>query len=115
MVDIKVMEVVDTSFRKKYTPTAKLTPAGHQVSSANVILKYKDGDLEISIKLSKKQALQVYFDTEKSQGKYKNIDYDKFLEKFEAGLSPEEIEEAVKKEQLPFGENKEEKKGAKNK
>ena len=29
MVDIKVMEVVDTSFRKKYTPTAKLTPAGH--------------------------------------------------------------------------------------
>lgn len=106
MVDIKIMEVVDTSFRKKYKPTTKLVPSGHQVSNANVILKYKDGDLEISIKLSKKQALQVYFDSEKSQGKYKNVDYDKFLEKFEAGLSPEEIEEAIKKEQLQFDKAK---------
>ena len=54
----------------------------------------------------KQQALQVYFDNEKSQGKYKNVDYDKFLEKFEAGLSPEEIEEAIKKEQLPFDKEK---------
>lgn len=106
MVDIKVMEVVDTAFRKKYKPTTKLVSAGHQVSSANVILKYKDGDLEISIKLSKKQALQVYFDSEKTQGKYKNIDYEKFLEKFEAGMSPDEIEEAIRKEQLPFDKEK---------
>lgn len=106
MVDIKVMEVVDTAFRKKYKPTTKLVSVGHQVSSANVILKYKDGDLEISIKLSKKQALQVYFDSEKTQGKYKNIDYEKFLEKFEAGMSPDEIEEAIRKEQLPFDKEK---------
>ena len=111
MIDIKIMEVVDLSFKKKYKPATKLASAGHQVSNANVILKYKDGDLEISIKLSKKQALQVYFDNEKTQGRYKNIDYDKFLEKFEAGLNPEEIEEAIRKEQLPF----EDKKGAKKK
>lgn len=99
---IKFLEVLDRTFRKKYDKKANLEEVGIAYSGASAILNYKDGDMQITAKVSKKAAIQMYFDAEKTAGKFKNIDFDKFKEKFETGVPIEEIEEVIKKEQLPL-------------
>lgn len=74
---------------------------GHSISGANAILNYKDGDIEIKIKCSKKTAIQQMFDYMKSKGKLKNIDFEKFEEKYNEGVEISQIEEEVRKGQLP--------------
>ena len=43
-----------------------------------------------------------YFDNEKANGNFKNIDYAKFEEKYNEGMALDKIEEEIKKEQLPL-------------
>lgn len=101
MKDFEMLKVLDETFEKKYTPTNVLTTVGHSISGANAIINYKDGDIEIRIKCSKKAATQQLFDYMKSKGKFKNIDFEKFEEKYNEGIGINEIEEVVRKEQLP--------------
>lgn len=101
MKDFEMLKVLDETFEKKYTPTASLETVGHSVSGANAILNYKDGDIEIRIKCSKKAATQQLFGYMKSKGKLKNIDFEKFEEKYNEGIEINEIEGVVRKEQLP--------------
>lgn len=99
---IKILEILDRAFRKKYDKNAILENVGLSSNGSNCILNYKDGDLEIKIKVSQKIAIKMYFDNEKSNGKFKNIDYDKFEEKYNDGIDLDEIEEEIRKEQLPL-------------
>lgn len=99
----RLLEVIDGVFKKKYQ-SDKLEVVGYSVSGANIIVRYKDGDQEISTKISHKAAMQHYFDFEKSRGKFKNIDFEKFHEKAEEGIKLENIESEIKKEQLNFEE-----------
>ena len=101
MKDFEMLKVLGETFEKKYTATDKLSTVGHSISGANAILNYKDGDIEIRIKCSKKVATQQLFDYMKSKGKLKNIDFEKFEEKYNEGVEVEEIEKTVRKEQLP--------------
>lgn len=117
MRDLRLLEVLDETFRKKYQATEKLEPVGHSLSGVNAILNYKDGDMQISIKVSKQACLRVYFEYEKSKDKLQLVDFEKFEEKYKEGVSLEEIEEKIKKEQLPLNEetkNKTKNKGEKN-
>lgn len=97
---VKILEVLDKVFRKKYDKKAKLEEVGINYSGSSAILNYKDGDMQITAKVSKKAAIQLYFDAEKTLGNLKLIDFEKFQEKFEEGIPLEEIEETIKKEQL---------------
>lgn len=101
MKDFEVIKVLDEVFEKKYEPTEKLETIGHSISGANIILNYKDGDIEIRIKCSKKAAVQQLFDYMKTKGKFKNIDFEKFEEKYNEGIEVADIEEEIRKEQLP--------------
>lgn len=101
MKDFEVIKVLDEAFEKKYEPTEKLETIGHSISGANAILNYKDGDIEIRIKCSKKAAVQQLFDYMKTKGKFKNIDFEKFEEKYNEGIEVADIEEEIRKEQLP--------------
>lgn len=101
MKDLEILKVLDEAFEKKYTPTATLETVGYSISGANAILNYKDGDLEIRIKCSKKASLQQLFDYLKTKGKFKNIDFEKFEEKYNEGVEIDEIEKAIRPEQLP--------------
>ena len=101
MKDLEMLKVLDDTFRKKYKPTATLETTGHSISGANAILNYKDGDLEIRIKCSKKAAIQQFFNFMKTKGKLKNIDFEKFEEKYNEGIEIEDIEKAIREEQLP--------------
>lgn len=101
MKDFEVIKVLDEVFEKKYEPTEKLETIGHSISGANTILNYKDGDIEIRIKCSKKAAVQQLFDYMKTKGKFKNIDFEKFKEKYNEGIEVADIEEEIRKEQLP--------------
>lgn len=101
MKDFEMLKVLDETFEKKYTATDKLSTVGHSISGANAILNYKDGDIEIRIKCSKKAATQQLFDYMKSKGKLKNIDFEKFEEKYNEGIEIDKIEGVVRKEQLP--------------
>ena len=101
MKDFEMLKVLDETFEKKYTPTVNLETVGHSISGANAILNYKDGDIEIRIKCSKKAATQQLFDYLKSKGKFKNIDFEKFEEKYNEGIEIDEIEKAIRPEQLP--------------
>lgn len=101
MKDFEILKVLDETFKKKYEPTNKLEIVGHSISGANAILNYKDGDIEIKIKCSKKVAIQQMFDYMKSKGKLKNIDFEKFEEKYNEGVEISQIEEEVRKGQLP--------------
>ena len=116
MQNLECLETIDKIVKSKYSPTEKLETVGYSLSGANAILNYKDGDLEIRIKCSKKATVQIYFDTMKSKGNFKNIDFEKFNEKYEEGIPLEEIEGAIRKEQLPGMDGKEiNKKGEKSK
>lgn len=97
MKDFEMLKVLD----EKYTATANLETVGHSISGANAILNYKDGDIEIRIKCSKKAATQQLFNHLKSKGKLKNIDFEKFEEKYNEGVEVDEIEKAIRPEQLP--------------
>lgn len=99
---VKILAVLDKIFRKKYDKKTNLEEAGLHFTGANAILNYKDGDIQITAKLSKKAAIQLYFDTEKATGNFKNIDFEKFQEKFDEGVPLEKIEEEVRKGQLPM-------------
>lgn len=101
MKDFEILKVLDEAFKKKYEPTNKLETVGHSISGTNAILNYKDGDIEIKIKCSKKVAIQQMFDYMKSKGKLKNIDFEKFEEKYNEGVEISQIEEEVRKGQLP--------------
>lgn len=101
MKDFEVIKVLDEVFEKKYEPTEKLETIGHSISGVNAILNYKDGDIEIRIKCSKKAAVQQLFDYMKTKGKFKNIDFEKFEEKYNEGIEVADIEEEIRKEQLP--------------
>ena len=101
MKDFEILKVLDETFEKKYTATTALETVGHSISGANAILNYKDGDMEIRIECSKKAAVQQLFDYMKSKGKFKNIDFEKFEEKYNKGIEIDEIEGVVRKEQLP--------------
>lgn len=101
MKDFEILKVLDETFEKKYTPTSNLIAVGHSISEANAILNYKDGDIEIRIKCSKKAAVQQLFDYMKTKGKFKNIDFEKFEEKYNEDMEISEIEEEIRKEQLP--------------
>lgn len=101
MKDSEVIKVLDEVFEKKYEPTEKLETIGHSISRVNAILNYKDGDIEIRIKCSKKAAVQQLFDYMKTKGKFKNIDFEKFEEKYNEGIEVADIEEEIRKEQLP--------------
>lgn len=97
----RLLEVMDQVFKNKYN-VEKLEVVGYSVSGANIIVNYKDGDMAISTKISHKAAMQHYFDFEKSRGKFKNVDFEKFHEKVEEGIKLEEIEKVIKTEQLNF-------------
>lgn len=101
MKDFEVLKVLDETFEEKYTPTSSLITVGHSISGANAILNYKDGDMEIRIKCSKKSAVQQLFDYMKTKGKFVNIDFAAFEEKYNEGIEVSEIEEEIRKEQLP--------------
>lgn len=99
---IKILDILDKTFRKNYNKKAILENVGLSTSGSNCIINYKDGDLEIRVKVSQKTALKMYFDNEKASGKLKNIDYAKFEEKYNEGITLEDIESEIKKEQLPL-------------
>lgn len=99
---IKILEILDKTFRKNYNKKAILENVGLSSSGSNCIINYKDGDLEIRVKVSHKTALKMYFDNQKSNGQFKNIDYAKFEEKYNEGVELDKIEEEIKKEQLPY-------------
>lgn len=99
---VKFLEVLDKTFKKKYDKKANLEEAGLAYNGSSAVLNYKDGDMQITAKVSKKAAIQMYFEAEKTAGKFKNIDFEKFQEKFVTGVPLEEIEEIIKKEQLPL-------------
>lgn len=101
MKDLEILKVLDETFGKKYKATVTLETVGHSISGANAILNYKDGDLEIRIKCSKKAAIQQFFNFMKTKGKLKNIDFEKFEEKYNEGIEIEDIEKAIRDEQLP--------------
>lgn len=101
MKDLEILKVLDETFGKKYKATATLETIGHSISGANAILNYKDGDLEIRIKCSKKAAIQQFFNFMKTKGKLKNIDFEKFEEKYNEGIEIGDIEKAIRDEQLP--------------
>lgn len=97
-----ILEILDKTFRKNYNKKADLENVGISSSEKNCIINYKDGDLEIRVKVSNKTALKMYFDSQKSNGQLKNIDYEKFEEKYNEGIELDRIEEEIKKEQLPL-------------
>lgn len=99
---IKILEILDKTFRKNYNKKSILENVGLSLSGSNCIINYKDGDLEIRVKVSHKTALKMYFDNQKSNGQFKNIDYEKFEEKYNEGVELDKIEEEIKKEQLPL-------------
>ena len=99
---IKILEILDKIFRKNYNKKSILENVGLSSSGSNCIINYKDGDLEIRVKVSHKTALKMYFDNQKSNGQFKNIDYEKFEEKYNEGVELDKIEEEIKKEQLPL-------------
>lgn len=99
---IKILEILDKIFRKNYNKKSILENVGLSSSGSNSIINYKDGDLEIRVKVSQKTAIKMYFDNEKANGNFKNIDYAKFEEKYNEGMALDKIEEEIKKEQLPL-------------
>lgn len=107
MKDLEVLKVLDKMFKEKYTPTTKLEDDGHSISRANAILNYKDGDTRVTFRASKKAALQMYFNFMKTKGRFVNIDYEKFEEKYNQGIELEEIEKNIRPEQLPGMDGKE--------
>lgn len=100
--EIKILEILDKIFRKKYDKKSILENVGLSTSGSNCIINYKDGDLEIRVKVSHKTVVKMYFDNEKVSGNFKNIDYAKFEEKYNEGIELDKIEEEIKKEQLPL-------------
>lgn len=102
MQDIEILRVIDQMVKEVYD--GDLEERGHSVSNANVILKYLDGEMEVSFKLSKKQALNRFFEKEKTKGNFKNVNYEKFEELYNEGIPFEKIEEEAKKGTLPFDE-----------
>lgn len=99
---IKILEILDKTFRKNYNKKSILENVGLISNGSNCMINYKDGDLEIRVKVSHKTALKMYFDNQKSNGQFKNIDYEKFQEKYNEGVELDRIEEEIKKEQLPL-------------
>ena len=84
MQDIEILRVIDQMVKEVYD--GDLEERGHSVSNANVILKYLDGEMEVSFKLSKKQALNRFFEREKTKGHFKNVNYEKFEELYNEGV-----------------------------
>ena len=49
---IKILEILDKTFRKNYNKKSILKNVGLSSSGSNCIINYKDGDLEIRVKVS---------------------------------------------------------------
>lgn len=105
MQDIEILKALDGVIRNNYN--GELEERGHSISNANVILKYLDEEMEVSFKLSKKQALRTYFNLAKNKGMFNGVGYDKFEELYNDGVKFEDIEEKAKEGQLPFDGEKE--------
>ena len=111
MRDIEVIKLVDEAVRSRYKAVDKLEEIGVNCTGANVIITYKDGELQFKAKVSKKEALRLVFDSRKSKKEFKNITFEAFEEQYKNGVNVEDIEKKIKETQLPFDEKS---KGDKN-
>lgn len=114
MRDIEVIKLVDEEFRSRYKPISKLEEIGINCTGSNVIITYKDGEIQLKTKVSKKEALRLVFDSRKSKKEFKNITFEAFEEQYKNGINVEDIEKTIKETQLPFeGDSKGVKKNGK--
>lgn len=102
MQDIEILRVIDQMIKEVYK--GDLREKEYSVSNEKVILKYLDGEMEVTFKLSKKQVLNRFFKREKTKGHFINVNYEKFEELYNKGVPFEKIEEEAKKGTLPFDE-----------
>lgn len=105
MRDIEVIKLVDEEFRSRYKAVDKLEEIGVNCTGSNVIITYKDGEMQLKAKVSKKEALRLVFDSRKSKKEFKNITFEAFEEQYKNGVNINEIEKTIKETQLPFEED----------
>lgn len=106
---LELLKAVEKEAKDNYNLVdGSIEQLGQSANKNSIILKYDDNGIEISIKYKTKDALKAVYGSRVEKGEFKNCTFDEFEDLFKKGYEIDDIEDALKKRKLDFGDGKKE-------